>query len=343
MCAAIAKALPQRNVPLLVLRLPELEETAWRTGRGAARALERATARAVRAAARTLVRSGDLLAHDPGSDRFLIAMLDVGREGAPPNNGDCRLMLERLVTRVAQQTGRRMEGGWWTLREGSQVPLERAAGLALEHGRRERERYAFLAAVGHELRTPLASIRGYLETVLEEPSDPVGARRFLETARRETLRLGRMVDGMLEFSLLDLSPPALATGRCDVAAIARAAVECLEPTARARSITLCCEVGGEAIAALDPDACMQAACNLVDNAVRYGRTQAIVRIAGKRRESVDLIVDDDGTGCAGPVRGHGLGLRIARTIAERADGVLLLAGSPLGGTRALLRLPRLRA
>ncbi|HEX3458068.1 MAG TPA: histidine kinase dimerization/phospho-acceptor domain-containing protein, partial [Candidatus Baltobacteraceae bacterium] len=69
-----------------------------------------------------------------------------------------------------------------------------------------RERLAgVLATVGHELRTPLTSIRGYVETLLGGELDPSTARRFLETVRRETLRLGRLIDGMLEFSLLDLS------------------------------------------------------------------------------------------------------------------------------------------
>ena len=64
---------------------------------------------------------------------------------------------------------------------------------------------ALLATIGHELRTPVSSICGYIETLLEGEFDPMTARRFLETARREALRLGRLVEGMLEFSLLDLS------------------------------------------------------------------------------------------------------------------------------------------
>jgi len=63
--------------------------------------------------------------------------------------------------------------------------------------------------IGHELRTPLTSIRGYLETLLDEDLDPTVARRFLEVARNEAMRLGRLVDGMFDISVLDLrSGPA---------------------------------------------------------------------------------------------------------------------------------------
>ncbi|MFN2450382.1 MAG: histidine kinase dimerization/phospho-acceptor domain-containing protein, partial [Candidatus Baltobacteraceae bacterium] len=106
----------------------------------------------------------------------------------------------------------RIETGWSLCAPSRDRPeFEQDIALALERGARERERYEFFAAVGHELRTPLTSIRGYLETLLDEPVDAPTSRRFLETARREALRMGRLLEGMFEFSLLDLSagPSAL--------------------------------------------------------------------------------------------------------------------------------------
>jgi signal transduction histidine kinase len=81
--------------------------------------------------------------------------------------------------------------------------------------RQERERYAFFSAVGHELRTPLASIRGYLETLLGRRRRSGDARALRGIAHGESLRLTRLLEGMFEISLLDLSatfPPA-ASGR----------------------------------------------------------------------------------------------------------------------------------
>lgn len=93
---------------------------------------------------------------------------------------------------------------------------------------------------------------------------------------------------------------------------------------------------------IDADACMHALLNLVDNAVRYCRENGIVRITCAYAEGyVEVIVDDDGPGLrAARPRGHGLGLTIARTIAERAGGAVRLDPSQRGGVCARLLLPQ---
>ena len=329
-------------MPLLVLRLPEFEEVAWQKSTRAARTLERETMRAFLRAARHIVRAEDALAHDRGSDRFIVAMLAGSREGRGPNAADCRMALERLAATIARQTGRRTESGWWAIeRVDGPGDLERAIALALERGARERERYEFFATVGHELRTPLASIRGYLESVLDGDSDPCRTRRFLETARRETLRLGRMVDGMLEFSLLDLSPPALGTQACDARERIDAAIGSLAPAAQRRGIRLESDAPRAVMLRIDADSCMHVLLNLMDNAIRHARENGTVRVACAREDGcIEIAVDDDGAGL-GPTgaRGHGLGLTIARTIAERAGGAVHLDASDRGGVRARLLLP----
>lgn len=337
-----ARVAMRHVVPLLVLRLPEFEQIAWRDGSRAARSLERRTALAFRVAARRIVRDGDALAHDRGSDRFIVAMLAGSREGKAPDAADCRMTLERIAAGIARHTGRRMESGWWALeRLDAPDDLHRAAALALERGARERERYEFLAALGHELRTPLASIRGYLETVLDGEPDPRSTRRFLQTAQREALRLGRMVDGMLEFSLLDLSPPVLASHACDAKERIATAIDVLAPLAGRRGVALRCSALTDVVARIDADACMHVLVNLIENAIRYGRENGTVLVSCARVEQdVEVAVDDDGPGVrdAG-AHGSGLGLTIARTIAERAGGEVRLEASHLGGARFVLRLP----
>lgn len=342
--AAIVIAVARHGtVPLLVLRLPELEQIAWQRGVRAARRLERQVATAFAQAAQSIVRAEDAIAHDARSDVFAIALLDAAREQRVLGPADCRMTVERVCLQIAKRVGRRLETGWWAVDRAtySRGGLARAIALALERGARERERYEFLAALGHELKTPLASIRGYIESLLDGGADAPSVRRYLETARRETLRMGRMVEGMLEFSLLDLSPPALAVRSCDIRRQVGAAVDALAPLALARGIVMVWSQIERHIVRIDADACMHALLNLVDNAITHGRENGRIVISCLSENArVEVNVDDDGTGpCASARRGHGVGLTIARTIAERAGGAIRLERSHLGGTRAVLCLP----
>lgn len=344
---------------LLVLRLPRFAQVAWRDGKRAGRRLERATARAFAHAAQRVMRDGDVLAHDAGSDWFALAMLAPARHGASARSFDARATLERISAAMSLVTREPLEAGWWPLERTQDLDdFELTIARALERGARERERFEFLAAVGHELRTPLTSIRGYVETLLDEPVDPDTTRRFLGVVRNEALRLARLVDGMLEFSLLDASG---GNGRCDVGLIVRSAVETLAPVAGRAGVTLRSRAESGSVACIDGDTCMHAVLNVVENAIKYGGNGSNVVVTCKRQDAfVCIVVDDDGPGVEpgdrerifakgvrgarnAQRRGFGIGLSIVRTIAERAGGSVRVADSPLGGARFVVSLPSLRA
>jgi two-component system, OmpR family, phosphate regulon sensor histidine kinase PhoR len=213
---------------------------------------------------------------------------------------------------------------------------------------------AVLATIGHELRTPLTSIRGYIETLLDGEFDPPTARRFLETVRRETLRLGRLVDGLLEFSLLDLAADDHVA--CNAVEQVRATIDMLSPMASARGVTIHADLPDAAHALVDGDACVHALANLVENAVKYGREHGMVEVSCVREERfVVLAVDDNGGGIAPEAResifvmgvrrdaagrsGRGIGLAVVKAIAERAGGDVRVERSPLGGARFEVRFP----
>jgi signal transduction histidine kinase len=352
----VAAALERGPVPLLVLRLPEFERIAWREGKRAARRLERATVAAFQTCASRVLRSGDLTAHDPASDVLVIVMAAPSRASRVPSPVDVRAVLERLAAAISLQCGLRVETGWSMLRR-AERDLDRDIAAALERGARERERYEFFSTIGHELRTPLTSIRGYLETLLEQDVDSRTARRFLQTARREALRMGRLLDGMFEFSLLDLSGEALIGQTCAVKPQIAQACEVVRPLASARAMTV--ELTGEAnpCAAIDADACLQLLVNLLDNALKYGRDGGLVRVEARAADGeVAIRVDDDGPGISPAEResifglrvrgasasarpGTGIGLAIVKMIAERAGGSVRIADSPLGGARFEVTLP----
>lgn len=351
-------ALERGPVPLLALRLPEFERIAWREGKRAAQRLERLTTAAFIDSTRRMLRSGDGAAHDPGSDIFAIVMTAPSREARAPSAVDIRAVLERVAAAILLRSGLRVETGWTTLaRVDSREDLGRNVCAALERGARERERYEFFSAIGHELRTPLTSIRGYLETLLDDDTDPPTARRFLETARREALRMGRLLEGMFEFSLLDLSGEALAGQSCDVRSQLMQACEIVRPLAQTRAVSIECAASIDVAAAIDGDACLQLAVNLLDNAVKYGREGGIVRVSLAARGGEAVIsVDDDGPGIGAQERdsifglrvrgassaarpGTGIGLAIVKLIAERAGGGICVADSPLGGARFEAAIP----
>lgn len=357
--SALARSDSAEGVPLLVLRVADFERIAWRQGKTAARRLERTTTRVFLKAAREALRSGDLAAHDPGSDVFAIAMTAPARACPRPSPVDCRSAVERIAAALSLATNLRVQTGWTVVRDfDAETPLGFEIERALERGARERERYEFFSAVGHELRTPLTSIRGYLETLIDDGVDAETAQRFLRTARRETLRLSRLVDGMFEFSLLDLSAGALLGRTCDLDAQIDAGCEIVRPLAQARNVRVRRAGDSHAVVELDPDACLQLLVNLLENAVKYGRDGGRVE-ASVRFEGLDAVVcvDDDGPGIAPDAResifglrvrgaqaesrpGTGIGLAIVKMIAERAGGRVAVCDSSLGGARFEARVPR---
>jgi len=347
-------------VPLLVVRLPALERTAWREGLRKARTLERRAGSAFAAAAGRVLRSQDCIAHDSGSDVFVAALTAPTRtDSAAANCVDARSALARISASVESATRLEVETGWTAFSHTDAADLSDAVARGLSRGAQERERYAFFSAIGHELRTPLASIRGYLETLLDGEIDGDTRTRFLSIAHRESLRLSRLVEGMFEISLLDLHTTQVvrSSGRLDVALDA-AAVACAADAA-ARSTGLRCSPALAATVALDADRLTLVLINLIDNAIKHGRRGGCIAVGAdlSDEDSACVTIDDDGPGIAPADRervftlgsrgetaaaGSGIGLALVRLMVERAGGRVDVGDSPLGGARFRVFLPRHR-
>jgi signal transduction histidine kinase len=347
------------SVPLLVFRLPALEQTAWRNGLRAARALERRVNAAFATAVARVLRADDLLAHDAGTDAFVVALLAPMRDGQSAAPFDVRSALARIATTVETRTRLDVDAGW-THVDAREPALDAAIARALVRGAQERERYAFFSAVGHELRTPLASIRGYLETLAEDEVDGATRRRFVRIAYNETLRLARLLEGMFEISMLDLSAalPRAAGGRLDLA-LAGVADACAA-TAAARAVTLSIPALDPIPVAIDGEQLALVLINLVDNALKHGRRGGRVSVSVDlaHRRAVTIAVDDDGPGIAPADRerifglgqrgataahGSGIGLALVRLIVERAGGRVEAGVAPGGGARFTVCLQRARS
>lgn len=345
-------------VPLLVVRLRDLERIAWREGRPAARAVERRSLRSFVDTATRSLRSSDLLAHDAESEDFLAALVSPNRNsGSVATPTDCRATLARLASAMEVAGGMRVETGW-TLLYGiaGDAKLSHAVETALERGAREKERYDFFSTIGHELRTPLTSIRGYLETLLEQDLDPLVARHFLEVARTEAMRLGRLVDGMFDISVLDLRAGHDHAEATELSAAIATALNTVAPFAAARRTALAQMASPAYEVAIGADRLAQILINIIENAVKHGRECGRVYVSVELLDRyVEVRIDDDGPGVERAERepiftlarrgvnaralGSGIGLAVVRLMLERIGGEVDVTESLLGGAQFRVRLP----
>lgn len=168
-----------------------------------------------------------------------------------------------------------------------------------EQKRLEEMRSEFVANVSHELRTPLTSLRGYLETLLDGAvEDPAAMHRFLEIMSKETERLTRLINDLLDLSRIEekravhrWQPVQLVDNINQVVAMFRL-------QAQEKKLELTTEVPSRLpVVYGDPDMLTQVLINLVDNAIKY--TSAGGRVTVRTRveeENIRVTVEDTGIG-----------------------------------------------
>ena len=223
------------------------------------------------------------------------------------------------------------------VREAGHAFLDMRARIA----RHIEQRTTLLAAVSHDLRTPLTRLK--LEVALAEPS----AR--MEAIGRDVADMEHMVEEYLDFARGEGGEAAaevdLDVLLCEVAEAARRSGAVLEV-----------EPAPGLHARLRPNAVKRALSNLVMNASSHGAGRVRLGVT-PYASGVELVVDDDGPGIAPEqyaeafkpfarldasrrnVKGVGLGLALARDVARAHGGDVTLDRSPLGGLRAVVRLP----
>jgi two-component system phosphate regulon sensor histidine kinase PhoR len=228
--------------------------------------------------------------------------------------------------------------------------------------RLENVRKEFVANVSHEIRTPITTIKGFVETLLDGGvTDHADADRFLGVIAKQTDRLNTMIDDLLTLSRVEqdteMSQIALKEGElCEMLESARQACE-VEATRREVKLELDCEKGIRV--SMNAPLLERAVTNLIDNAIKYSDQGGTVRIESERENSEIVIrVIDHGRGIAEEhlprlferfyrvdksrsqkLGGTGLGLAIVKHIAQAHGGTVDVESAPGKGSIFTILLP----
>jgi two-component system phosphate regulon sensor histidine kinase PhoR len=162
----------------------------------------------------------------------------------------------------------------------------------------ERTRAEFVANVSHELRTPLSLIKGYVETLLDGArNNPEVAERFLKIIERNAQRLDLLIQDLLTISALEAGRVKLNLQAVELRPLVEKVLGDLKPPADNKSITLVNQLP-DLITTADMSRLEQVLANLVDNAIKYGRTQGTVTVGGGKTGDgkIEIFVQDDGPG-----------------------------------------------
>ena len=216
---------------------------------------------------------------------------------------------------------------------------------------------ALLNSISHDLRSPLASISGALDSLLADWKllDLRTQRELLETAQSEAKRLNRLVQNLLDLTRLEGGALHLNTEQCDIQDVIGTAINQLGDAARQRQISV--DVPSDLpLVPLDFGLIVQVVMNLLDNALKYSESIAPVQIEAQiTADQLQVRISDRGKGIreddlkrvfdkfyretsAGP-RGAGLGLSICRGLVETHGGRIWVERRPEGGTVAAFTLP----
>lgn len=230
-----------------------------------------------------------------------------------------------------------------------------------------RAKAGFLAAMSHDLRTPLNAVIGFGELIEHLASDPeLGRTQIAKIAdyaasvihSGELLRT--LVENVLEAARLESGKLELARERLNAADAIRPTLESLELAAAQKKVVFAADLAPDLEIAADARALAQIALNLIGNAIKYTDAggNVRVRLARGERGGATLEIADTGRGIGAadlarvvkpfergereagtPRDGVGLGLAIAKGLVEAQNGTLDIASTPGKGTTIVVRLP----
>jgi signal transduction histidine kinase len=216
-----------------------------------------------------------------------------------------------------------------------------------------------IAAVSHDLRTPLTSLRLLTQALDDDLVDAETARRYVDTMSANVRALGSLVDDLFELSRLDATDYAWSTEAVPLAQLIEGTIASVCPEAEECCVAVSAEIpAGLAPAQANPEKLQRVLANLLQNAIHHTPPDGSVLVSARQEDgAVEIAVADTGDGISADDRSHvfepfyrggddaaratagtGLGLAIARAIVEAHGGRIWLADAATG-TRVCFTLP----
>ncbi|VWX38147.1 sensor histidine kinase [Exiguobacterium oxidotolerans] len=233
--------------------------------------------------------------------------------------------------------------------------------MAESLGEVDEQRKEFLANVSHELRTPLSYIRGYTEMMQDEHLDTKTRDQYYQIIERETERLQRLVNDLLDLAQLERDSYPMTKQPLVFSQVLEDVVYRMAPIAQAKGIQLVTDFDPSQIVLGDNDRLEQVIGNLIDNALRYTPSDRSIYLTTKTDGDLTICtIRDEGEGI--PTEhlerltkrfyrvdksrtrkdgGTGLGLAITKHIIDRHDGTLAFTSEIGQGTTVTITLPLL--
>jgi signal transduction histidine kinase len=221
----------------------------------------------------------------------------------------------------------------------------------------EGARRSLIAAVSHDLRTPMTALRLLADAIDDEVVDAETRREYAARIGTHVRALGALIDDLFELTRLESGDLTWTMERVRVDALLHETIEAMRPAAEAEEVTVTAELDASIAAArANPEKLQRVLFNLIQNAIRHTPPDGSVTV---RAESVggciEIEVADTGSGIDGEHRtrvfepfyradgarsdgGAGLGLAVSRAIVEAHGGTIWLEDAPVGA-RVRFRLP----
>jgi heavy metal sensor kinase len=219
----------------------------------------------------------------------------------------------------------------------------------------------FSTAIAHELRTPIAALRGEIELAAMKTGATAEQREIAASQLEELDKLKRLIDQLLTLARAESGQIPLAHERVELAPLVQSIVEQLESVAQARGLTLTAEVAARPAISGDPSWIERLLLNLLDNAFKFTPSGGSVTVRLSESDAnAELEVRDTGVGMTSDVVPHvferfyrgdparsaggfgvGLGLSLVKWIVDRHNGTVSVVSNPGDGARFVVNIKKI--